>query len=167
MATSSQVTALTNYDAGTIGQDAIAGRAKLAVVPFTYEKIAGNTDGDKILLQRLHKNWCVLDILIQNDALTGCTDVNVGLYTDDPVASATVKSENCYSDAITLATALGLTSVGYEARDKAVIGQKVWQDAGASSIDAAEEWYRLGLTLITGGTATGTISGYVLVALPS
>lgn len=167
MATSSQVAALTNYDAGTIERDPILYKPKIAIIPVTYEKVAGNTDGDKILLWRVHCDWSVLSIKFNNDALTGATDVNVGLWSDAAVASATDVDENVYADAISFGSALAWAEQAFEARDLSKLGQYVWQDAGASARPDPGIWYRIGLNLVTGGTAAGTISGLLTVALPS
>ncbi len=48
MATKSSTAAITNHDAGTPNQDAILTKAKVVAIPFTTEKVAGNTDGDQI-----------------------------------------------------------------------------------------------------------------------
>lgn len=143
-------------------------------IPFTYEKVAGNTDGDWIALVAVRKDWIISEILIQNDALSGCSDCDLGLYklkrTYTAASDLEVVVVNAYYDALTLASALGLTRYGFQAaagRDKANTQKKVWQDAGAATQDAAEDWYVIALTLVTGGTAAGTISGYVDVILPS
>lgn len=167
MATKSSVAAITNHDAGTINDDAILTKAKVAAIPFTIEKGADNTDGDQIQFARVHSDWSVLSIKFNNDALTGATDINVGLWSDDDPDSATDVDENAYADAIGMGSALAFAEQAFEARDLSKMGQKVWQDAGLSARPEGGAWYRMALNLITGGTAAGTISGVVLVALPS
>lgn len=164
MATSSSVAALVNRDAHDFNDPMMEGCA-VRIIPFTYEKVAGNTDADVIQLARVRSNWTVQKIEIANDALSGCTDVNVGLYTDAAVGTATDVDENVYADAISFGSALGLTEVAYEIRDKANTCKRVWEDAGATS--DSNRYYRICLTLITGGTATGTISGFIHCLVPA
>lgn len=167
MADNAAVAAIVNHDAGTINQDAIATKAKMAIIPFTYEKVAGNTDGDQIQVARVHSDWAIIGVHIDNDALTGASDVNIGLWSDAEPDSAVDVDENAYADAIALTSALAFANQAFEVRDKAAIGQKVWQDAGLSARPSGGAWYRIALNLITGGTATGTICGYIVAALPS
>ena len=170
MAVNSSTAAIVNHDAGTPNQDAILTKAKVAVVPFTIEKVAGNTDGDKILFARAHSDWSLVSLKFANDGLTGMTDVNVGLFTDvdaDSAAEVNTGSGNCYCDALTFASSLAFAEQAFEGRDLNAMGQKLWQDAGLAARPDGGAWYRLGLDLVTGGTAAGTISGVATFALPS
>ena len=167
MATKSAVTALANEDAGIVNQDAIATKAKVAAIAFTIEKLADNTDGDQIQIAKVHSDWSVLSIKLDNDALTGATGVDIGLWSDAPPAEAVAIDDDCYASAISLASALDWAEQGFEARDLSAVGQKVWQDAGLTERPSGGAWYRMALQLDTGGAATGTISGIIEVALPS
>ncbi len=170
MATSSSVAALTAHDAGGFstalkGQDVKGVPVKIT---FTFEKLAGNTDGDYLQLARLHKSWCVVGIHLDNDSLSGMTDLNLGLVSDAAPGTAVDVDENVYADALDLnAGSSNLnTNYAFHTRDIAKMGQQVWQDAGAASMAAAAEFYRLAIHWATGGTATGTISGFVEVLVP-
>lgn len=113
---------------------------------------AGDDDTSVFFLLPVHSSWVVTSIKLYHDAITGGTDFNVGLYKAD----LTDKDENCYADAISLATASTAgTEVAFEARDVALMGQRVWQDAG----DTADPglWYMLALTGVTVGTAAGDV----------
>jgi len=167
MATKSSTAAITNHDAGTPNQDAILTKAKVVAIPFTTEKVAGNTDGDQIQFARVHSDWCLTSLKFNNDALTGATDVNVGLWTDEAPDDASAVAENCYCDAISFGSALAFAEQAFEGRDLAAMGQKVWEDAGLSARPEGGAWYRMALNLVTGGTAAGTISGIAEFALPS
>lgn len=78
MATKSAVAAVAAMLAKTLTENQQT-KGQLARIPFTFEKLAGNTDGDWLALAVVHKDWIVSDIQIQNDALTGCSDTDVGL----------------------------------------------------------------------------------------
>lgn len=173
MATKSAVAAVLALIEHTL-TDAQQTKGTVRRIPFTFEKLAGNTDGDWLALAVVHKEWIVSSIQIQNDALTGCTDCDIGLYkykkTYTAPADLEVADVNAYYDALSLASAAGLTQVAFQAsagRDKANVLKRVWEDAGATSLGDAEDYYVIALTFVTGGTATGTISGMIDVITPT
>jgi hypothetical protein len=167
MATSSSSAALVALDAGTPARDPILYKAKCALIVGTYEKVAGNTDTDYILLCRVHRDWSVVSIKLNNDTLTSLTDVNIGLVADAPVGNGvTDVDENVYADAVDISSAVAWAEQAFEARDLAKMGQYVWQDAGAATREAAAEWYRIAIHLAAASTATGTISWRIEIALP-
>jgi hypothetical protein len=168
MATSSSSPALVNWDAKTLAADPILLKGRPYKLIGTYEKVAGNTDTDYILLARVHKSWSVVSIKLNNDTLTSLTDVNIGLVRDLPVGDGvTDVDENCYADAVDISSAVAWAEQAYEARDLSKVGQYVWQDAGAASSEAAYEWYRIAIHLAAASTATGTISWIIDVVTPS
>lgn len=166
MATSSSVAALVNRDAHDFNDPMFEGGA-LRVIPFTYEKVAGNTDGDRIQLARVRSNWIVYKIEISTDAIANFTDINVGLWTDAAVGSDTDVDENVYADALDLnaGLALGAANHAFTTRNKDKVMNRVWQDAGATS--DTNRWYRVCINIATGGTNTGTISGFVHCIVPA
>lgn len=167
MATSSSFAALAALDAGTPARDAILYKGVTYTIQGTIEKVAGNTNGDYLLLCKLHRDWNVSSIKIACDALTGATDINMGLVADAAVGDGvTDVDENCYADAVDIAAGIAFTEVAFEARGIEKAGQYVWQDAGAASRAAAAEWYRLALHFQSATTATGTISFQVTVVAP-
>lgn len=166
MATKSAVTAVANVDSGA-RNEALLTKGRAAVIPFTYEKVVGNTDGDQIQIARVHSSWSVESIKVGWDAMAGLTDVNIGLWSDEAPADADDVDENCYADAIDPHSGAAMTEYAFTTRDIAKAGQKVWQDAGLSAEPEGGRWYRIALNLSTGGVATGTIAGFVRVILPS
>jgi hypothetical protein len=173
MATSSQSAALAALRNGTPARDAILYKGVTYTICGTYEKVAGNTDGDYLLIARVHKDWCVESIMLANDALTGATDINVGLVADDVTTGATTVvtgvtdvDENCYADAVDIAAGIAFTEVAYEIRDIAKCGQYVWQDAGVSTRAAAAEWYNIAIHFQSATTATGTMSWRIKIVAP-
>lgn len=168
MATSSSAPALVNWDAKVPARDPILLKARTFELLGTYEKVAGNTNNDYILLARVHRDWSVLSIKLDNDAITGLDDVNIGLVRDNPVGDGvTDVDENVYADDIDLTAALAWAEQAFEARNIDKLGQYVWQDAGAATRDDAQEWYRIAIHIQAAATATGTISWRITVAAPS
>lgn len=167
MATSSISAALTAIFAGTVARDAMLYKGVCYRAQGTYEKVAGNTNGDYIGLIRVHRDWNIASIKLACDALTGATDINVGLVTYDAAAGTfTDVDENCYADAVDIAAGIAFTEVAYEARGIEKCGQYVWQDAGYSTRDAAPETLVLAIHLQSATTATGTISWDIEIVAP-
>lgn len=167
MATSSSFAALAALDAGTPARDSILYKGIPYIIQGTIEKVAGNTNGDYLLLCRLHRDWSVASIMTAGDAFTGLTDINIGLVADAPVGDGvTDVDENCYADAVDISSAHGFTERAFTTRDIAKAGQYVWQDAGAASRAAAAEWYRLAVHIQAASTATGTLSFRATVITP-
>lgn len=163
MAVSSATTAVNNERAGVL-QDAAQISGRVRAIPFTYEKLATNTNGDRIQLARLKSDWVVLGITFYNDALTGATSVQLGLYEDKEPTTAAAIDADCYASSVDISSGLSGTNLAFEARNIDKMGQRVWQDGGLAAAPTPGTYYALALTLTTGGTATGTISGYVLVS---
>lgn len=168
MATSSSSPALVNWDAKTVAQDPILIKGRRYTILGTYEKVAGNTNGDYVLLARVHKSWSIESLFLANDALTGATDINVGLVADAAVGDGvTDVDENCYADAVDISAGVAFTDRAFTTRGIEKCGQYVWQDAGAASAEAAAEWYRIAIHFQSATTATGTISWRIGVVTPS
>lgn len=150
-----KTTAITNHDAGTLN-DAKDVRGRLVRIPFSIEKGTGDGNGTILELARIHSSWAVTDIRLHTDALTGATAVDVGLLDDSSVAA----DANVYGSAFSIAAAqTGATNESVRTRDKALLGQAAYLDAGATSDPNA--YYRLAMTMTTAGTVAGTIAGYV------
>lgn len=148
-------------------RDSILSKGVTYTIPGTIEKIAGNTNGDYILLCPLHRDWSVASIKTAGDALSGLTSINVGLVAYAPVGDGvTDVDENCYANAVDISSAHAFTERAFTTRDIAKNGQYVWQDAGIASRELAAEWYILALHIGAASTATGTISWQVTVVAP-
>jgi hypothetical protein len=167
MATSSSSAALVALDAGTPARDAILYKGVTYTICGTYEKVAGNTNGDYLLMAKVHRDWCVSSIFFANDALTGATDINIGLVADAAVGDGvTDVDENCYADAVDISAGTAFTDRAFTTRGIEKCGQYVWQDAGAASRAVAAEWYRIALHFQSATTATGTISWRIGIVAP-
>lgn len=119
---------------------------------------ASDDNGSTYSLCPVRSSWVIPSIRLFNDAITGGTGFDVGLYDTDLSAV----DDDAYASAVSLASA---STVGVErafgARDIATMGQKVWQDAGLSADPMT--WYYLVLTGDTVGTASGDVSFDVTV----
>ena len=148
-------------------RDSILSKGVTYTIPGTFEKVAGNTNNDYILLCPLHRDWSVASIKTAGDAFTGLTDINIGLVAYAPVGDGvTDVDENCYADGVDISSAHAFTERAFTTRDIAKAGQYVWQDAGVASRDLAAEWYILAIHIQAASTATGTISWLVTVVAP-
>lgn len=119
-------------------------------------KEAGDTDTHVFRFMRVRSSDRISAILIGNDALTGCTDVDVGLYATAKDGGAEVDADLFY-DGISIASAADYT---IRTRDAATFGiekaeQAIWQLLGLSSDPGRE--YDLTLLFNTGGSAAGDI----------
>lgn len=120
-----------------------------------YVAVAAGDDNNSVYrICRVHSSWVIQSIKVFCTAITDGTDYNVGLYQTAENGGADA-DENCYADAITLASALAGSEVAYEARALTACENRVWQDAGASA--DTKRFYDLCLTAVTVGTAAGTI----------
>ena len=125
------------------------------VAKATLEVAAADNDGHIYAICPVRSSWKIHSILLLNDAITGATDYDVGLYDLDEA----VVDKDCYADGVDInagnATPLELA---FHTRNKDKIGNEVWQDpTGGPSADPVA-WYILAITANTVGSAAGTIT---------
>ena len=131
--------------------------ARMRSIVATVENTG--TDADTYTICRLLPDWRVLHIWTYNDVSSGSADWNAGLFSDN--ACATAVDDNCYADAISLATVHYLTAqdlanggvVATGARTINVLGQRVFEDAGHTAATQLSAYY-LGLTGVDAGAAS-------------
>ena len=120
---------------------------------------AGDDDTSTFRVCRVKSHWRIKSILKRNDAITGGTDYDVGLY-DTAENGGAVVDVNAYADAISLAAAdTAGTDVAFDARAIENGGNTVWEDLGLTSDPGLE--YDLVFTGVTVGTAAGDITADV------
>tara|TARA_R110002167_G_scaffold133275_5_gene318277 strand:+ start:321 stop:812 length:492 start_codon:yes stop_codon:yes gene_type:complete len=131
--------------------------ARLRRIVATVEKTSDDGNGSKVFLCPVWSGWSIQSVRLLNDALTGATAVDLGLYRTD---GATAVDAAVYASAINLTSAsvVGVEQA-FEARDIDQVGSRIWQDLGLSA--DPNSWYYLALTGTTFGTAAGTISAIV------
>jgi hypothetical protein len=134
----------------------------------TIEVDSTYNDADVLVLGKLKSDDVLKKIEIVNDAITGGTDYDLGLYLIDTNGDlGTVVDADVFADGLNLSTAStrvapldGLTTV-----DIANVGKEVWELVNAAVADTYDEdpklEYFLALTANTIGTATGTVSAFV------
>ena len=148
-------TLVDNYEAlpATMSNVKLQG-GRIRAITATVSVAAADNDGDIYMLAPIPTNAVVQHVWVYNDAITGGTDYDLGLYTTAGVAV----DADCYADGQTMATAKTVApqDLAYKTRDIANIGQEVWQDAGATSDPGG--FYYLALTANTVGTVAGDIS---------
>ena len=160
MATNRYISA--NRTAGKYGEQVgDGGPNKVVAVPFTFEKTADDTDGSILRIATLKSNMVFLSATIMCDALSGCTDVDLGLYRTVRDGGA-VADKDCFMDGQTLASASKVLNGG-GALEIADLGKRLYEHA-AFTVTTDPVDLDLALTFNTGGTATGTISGIVYFA---
>lgn len=142
MVASAQISDLvTNEETRPIALNAPSGYGKLHSISGTLESAAADNSGDVYALCKLPASASVKSIRLFHDALTGASDVNVGLYTGDSSSDLTDADENCYADAVDLTSASTTgTEVAFEVRDVANINNHVWEDAGDTLGQFSEYW---------------------------
>lgn len=122
----------------------------------TVEVAAADDDNSVYRFARISSGVRVHKLEILNDAITGGTDYNLGLYSTAADGGAVV-DDNLWGDAITMATARVVPlDATFEALDIANVEKRVWELLGLSEDPFLE--YDVVLTGITVGTAAGTLS---------
>ena len=133
----------------------------------TFEIEAADNNGDTFTLYPVSLSARIDDVEYCNDSVTGGTDYDLGFYkiTDGDLGAAI--DADILVDGQSLATTRSIwTSVlflGTNAKDQGSVGNKVWEDCGYASLEAAYDANPSGmvyvvLTANTAGTAAGTIS---------
>jgi len=135
----------------------LGGRMRVAC--GTIALVAGDLSaGDTIMLTPIPTNAAVVSIKIYNDDLDSGTDVtmHVGLYTAD--GNSTVVDVDAYASATTdlRGAVLTGTELAFEARNISKMGQRVWEDAGATSDPGGH--YFIGLETDAAGDTSGDLS---------
>lgn len=142
---------LSEEGAGLVASPTRIGRTRSVITHWA--KVAGETDGDKIFLMPVRSTDIITGIYRKGAALTGATDVNIGLWTaaDVPVDV----DENLFADAVSIAAALAIWTQ-IDAIGVANSGKAIWELLGLTHPNAAV--YYLALNLVTGGSAAGAVS---------
>lgn len=116
-----------------------------------WAKTAAQTNGDQIFLMPVRSSERITGIYVMNDALTGATDVNIGLYDTDEVDV----DENLFGDAVSIASAATVwTQIDELAPEN--VGKPIWSLLGQT--EPEDKTYYLALNLVTGGTAAGDVA---------
>lgn len=128
----------------------------------TVEIAAGDDNGSKYILGRVHSSWRLSEVTLFNDAITSGTDFDLGFYRTSEDGGAAVDA-NALSDAVSLASA-SLTGVQHLFETGSAVGvedieQRVWEMAGQSSDPGV--WYDVVLNSTANGSGAGTVSARI------
>jgi len=155
---------VTNLDAvPTVFNDVGLSGGRVRVAMDNFEVASGDfdADGDIIRLCRLPANARVLSIKLWNDAMGSSSAPNAGIY---PTNSDTASDEDFYATAVDTSSAVTGTELRFEAADISTAGDKLWENAGASSNPGGH--YDIALTQTASATATAfTVAFEVLYTI--
>lgn len=135
----------------------------------TYEKLgAADGNGSVLGIALIPANAVLKSLLLNNDALAGCTSVSFGYYRldrDGQTFLDTAKSDGTSAKALLMSAvdinagkANGSEQNGLKDVDIADLAKKVWEFLGFTDPKLKDDSYVLALTLTTAGTAAGTIT---------
>ena len=124
----------------------------------TLEIAAGDDDGSSYRLARVPSNAVLSEIEIDNDAITGGTDFDLGFYDIDEGA---VIDADALINTVSLASAGSVDGLG--SIDIANKGKEVWELAGLTADPV--KLMDIVLTGNTVGTAAGTVTMKVVYSL--
>jgi len=143
--------------AGKKGNPAVIRGQELRCLAQTFEVAAADDNGSIYRLGSLPANAIPVKCEIVNDAITGATDWDLGLY--KPGAGGAVVDKDLFMDGedINAGNALASPVDGLKTGPAiADIGKKLWELLGLSKPDRQD--YDLALTANAVGSAAGTIS---------
>lgn len=153
-------TAITNRDAApTVLTPAHLVRGVLYEAVGTVEKAGSDSNGSTYRVARFRSSDRISTLHVLNDAITGGTSYDVGLYRSAQDGGAVVDAD-IFASAIDLssASAAGGTDVTYEATAANIdkVEKRLWELLGLSADPQVE--YDLAVTANTAGAGAGTIS---------
>lgn len=150
-------TEATNHKSVTATRNpSTATEGSLYVSSATIAVAAADADNDIYHLLPVQSNWSIKNIWVMNDAITGGTSYDLGLYTT--ASTPVVVDVDAYGSAIDMSSARTTAgfNAAYEARNITSVNNKVHQDGGVTTDPGG--WYWLSLTANTVGTADGDIT---------
>lgn len=127
------------------------------VIKTTFKVLAADDDGAVYAICPVRTSWKIHSILLLNDAITGASDYDCGLYDQDEA----VIDKDCYTDGLSIASGNATPAeIGFHTRAKELVGNEVWQDPTTSPVLTADpqEWWFLCLTANTVGSAEGDVT---------
>ena len=138
-----------------------------AKVRYTVDTIVkATTDGDTSVFylgNPLPSNAVINQIILENDALAGATDVDLGFY-DTITNGSAVISKDCLLDGASLASASsGFGTNGFTKPTIANKHKQLWEIAGLSA--NPKKLMQTALTFNTAGSATGNIRIIIIFSI--
>lgn len=147
----------TDLAAGTRVRPETAGKAQLVALAGTFETASADDNNSIYRLMRVPANWVLMSLVLDHDAVTGMTDVNIGFHrTAENGGAAAETDANILYDALDMSSA-GVAVNGMAEIDPANIGKTVGELAGAT-IATQDTEYDLTLLAIAAASTAVTIS---------
>ncbi len=151
---------VTNYASGELVDSNSNGGTKVMPVVVTFEVAAADDNGSVYRLFKVNSCDTILSLEISNDAITGGTDYDVGLY--DIGVGGAVADKDIFADGLDLSSATDKTNA-LTAPDIAELAGEIWDIAGLSLTSDPQKEYDVAITANTVGTAAGTITVHALI----
>lgn len=147
---------------------------KILYLTGTYEKAAADNDTSVLRIGTVPANAIPLYHLsrLNNDALTGATDIDIGLYKPNGMSAVdgAVVDKDLLSDGLNIASGAALASAIAAFQTHPTIEEfgKTLKELveSVNSITTYDEAYDVAITGNTFGTATGTIAWSLAFLLP-
>ena len=138
--------------------------AQMICIAGNFETVATDSASSKYRLCKVGADWIPIQIHINNDAIAGATDMNLGLY-DTLENGGAVKDYDVFMDGtdINAGSALGSEVDGLSNIDIDSIGEQMYQYAGETTLQP-EQMYDLVLTSDAAITGAATISVRMIFA---
>lgn len=134
--------------------------AEVFVAITTFEVAAADSDGSVYRLFKVNPHYIPVKIDITNDAITGGTDYDLGLYESlVDGQGGTVIDKDIFADGMDLSSAHLRTAAldGLVTVDAANSNKAIYQHAG-HSLSELKPSYDIALTANTVGTGAGTVT---------
>lgn len=151
---------VTDFASGNLIDSNSNGGTKLKPLVVTFEVAAADDDNSIYRLFRINSSDTVYDLRISNDAITGGTDYDVGLY--DIGTDGAVADKDLFADGLDLSSAGDKTNA-LTAPDIAELAGEVWEISGLSLTKDPVKEYDVAIHANTVGTAAGTITVHALI----
>lgn len=152
-------TIVTNADATPrVKTDALLAGGRLRSQAATVEVAAGDDDTSVFRMFRVHSSWRIHGLTLLNDAITGGTSYDVGLY-DIADADGAVLDADAFAAAVDLSSArVAPLDVANHTLNIDKAENAIWQLAGLSLTSDPNKFYDIALTANTVGSGAGTIT---------
>lgn len=150
----------TDYRTGKLVDAKSNGGSSITPYIVSDEIEAADDDGSIYRLVTVGSNITLYELQISNDAITGGTDYDIGLYLAG-VGNAAVDAD-VFADGLDLSSA-GDKVNGLTAPDIANLGKPLWEILGLS--EDPKVLYDIAVTGNTVGTAAGTITVHLQVGV--
>lgn len=136
--------------------------ANVLAITATFDVAAADDDGSKYRIARVNSNLVPLNFVVTNDAITGGTDYDIGLYhtLEGPDAGAVITGgKDVFADGLDLSSAVaeGSGVSGLSNVDVADAQKTLWELAGDTQA-AHPGQYDIVVTANTVGSAAGDVT---------